>query len=135
MRRQQTLSYKNEIIVLSGLDEGDMKAVDKQFKSIDAPCQLDKEDGRFVLKGACFNLMQVLNVLTEERGYKVEYNPQQHAIPPKQSNIDDKFALIYHLSKPSSLAGKVRDDPTPPPRVDSLGKEMQKQNINEVDLK
>ena len=51
---------------------------------------MDKEDDRFVLKGTDFNPMRVINTLTLHRGYKVEYNPQQHNIPLKQGNIDDK---------------------------------------------
>ena len=36
----------------SGLDAGDRKALDAKFKPTDAPpCQFDKEDLRFVLKG------------------------------------------------------------------------------------
>jgi len=38
--------------------------------------------------------------LAQERGYKVEYNPQQHGIPLKQGATDDKFALVYQLTKP-----------------------------------
>ena len=35
-----------------GLDAGDRKALDAKFKPTDAPpCQFDKEDLRFVLKG------------------------------------------------------------------------------------
>ena len=35
-----------------GLDSGDRKALDAKFKPTDAPpCQFDKEDLRFVLKG------------------------------------------------------------------------------------
>ena len=67
-----------------------MKAIDQKFKNIDSPCQLDSEDGRFVLKGPAFNPMDVLNVLIEKRSYRIEYNPQQHAIPLKQGNLDDK---------------------------------------------
>ena len=73
-----------------GLDEGDMKAIDKHYKDIDLPCQLDTDDRRFVLKGTSFNPIDIINVLTEKRGYKVEYNPQQHGIPLKQGNVDDK---------------------------------------------
>lgn len=96
-----------------------MKAIDLHYKHVDVTCQLDKEDGRFVLKGPAFNPIEILNVLTEQRGYKIEYNPQQHGIPLKQGNLDDKyeyltrnlsrlsiqnaflcrFALLYHLSK------------------------------------
>ena len=32
-----------------GLDKGDMAAIDTRFKSTDAPCQLDSEDGRYFL--------------------------------------------------------------------------------------
>ena len=67
-----------------------MKAIDKSFKEIELHCQLDKEDGRFVLRGPAFNPMIVINALTEARGYKIEYNPQQHHIPLKQGNLDDK---------------------------------------------
>ena len=38
--------------------------------------------------------MEILNCLAQERGYKVEYNPQQHAIPLKQGATDDKYAII-----------------------------------------
>ena len=40
-----------------GLDSGDRKALDAKFKPTDAPpCQFDKEDLRFVLKGNCLCL-------------------------------------------------------------------------------
>ena len=84
MRRYPQMSYKSDIVVLSGksssisnpiqcgkffalnkksewhrtiiyclgLDAGDRKALDAKFKPTDAPpCQFDKEDLRFVLKG------------------------------------------------------------------------------------
>ena len=83
MRRYPQMSYKSDIVVLSGktnmkvtykicltelfhimtrnlylmfpflgLDGGDRKALDAKFKPTDAPpCQFDKEDLRFVLKG------------------------------------------------------------------------------------
>ena len=72
------------------MDEGDKSAIDKEFKNIESSCQMDKEDDRFVLKGTDFNPMRVINTLTLHRGYKIEYNPQQHSIPLKQGNIDDK---------------------------------------------
>lgn len=101
MRRYPQMSYKSDIVVLSGLDSGDRKALDAKFKPTDAPpCQFDKEDLRFVLKGPHFAPMEILNCLAQERGYKVEYNPQQHGIPLKQGATDDKFALIYQLTKP-----------------------------------
>ncbi len=52
---------------------------------------IDKEDQRFVLKGTSFNPLEIINVLTIQRGYKMEYNPQQHGIPLKQGNLDDKY--------------------------------------------
>ena len=84
--------YQNACLLISrlGLDEGDMKAIDRHYKNIDLPCQLDTDDRRFVLKGTSFNPIDIINVLTEQRGYKVEYNPQQHGIPLKQGNMDDK---------------------------------------------
>ena len=40
-----------------GLDSGDRKALDAKFKPTDAPpCQFDKEDLRFVLKGNVLSL-------------------------------------------------------------------------------
>jgi hypothetical protein len=51
---------------------------------------LDPEDDRFVLKGARFNPLNIINVLTKERGYKMMYSPQQHGIPLKQGSTDDK---------------------------------------------
>ena len=38
--------------------------------------------------------MEILNCLAQERGYKVEYNPQQHGIPLKQGATDDKYAVF-----------------------------------------
>ena len=80
MRRYPQMSYKSDIVVLSGmytfnyfyilkkirpllipctfmssilgLDAGDRKALDQKYKPTEAPpCQFDKEDLRFVLKG------------------------------------------------------------------------------------
>ena len=73
-----------------GLDEGDRRAVEKHFRGNDPPCQLDPEDGRFVLKGPKYNPMVIVNILAEERGYKILYNPQQRSIPLKQGSTDDK---------------------------------------------
>ena len=47
-----------------------------------------------VLTGPHFAPMEILNCLAQERGYKVEYNPQQHGIPLKQGATDDKYALL-----------------------------------------
>jgi len=100
MRRYPQMSYKSDIVVLSGLDSGDRRALDAKFKPTDAPpCQYDKEDLRFVMKGPHFAPMEILNCLAQERGYKIDYNPQQHGIPLKQGATDDKFALVYQLSK------------------------------------
>ena len=120
-------SHIQFLLYLLGLDSGDRKALDAKFKPTDAPpCQFDKEDLRFVLKGKAyfqtfsslrinesliywnwfeaswletnkhffkgphFAPMEILNCLAQERGYKVEYNPQQHTIPLKQGATDDK---------------------------------------------
>ena len=47
-----------------------------------------------LLTGPHFAPMEILNCLAQERGYKVEYNPQQHGIPLKQGATDDKYALL-----------------------------------------
>jgi len=101
LRRYPQMSYKSDMVVLSGLDTGDRKALDVHFKK--DQCLMDTEDRRFVLKGPQFPPMEVINCLVQERGYSVQYNPQQHAIPPKQGATDDKFCMIYHLSKPVPL--------------------------------
>ena len=44
--------------------------------------------------GPYFAPMEILNCLAQERGYKVEYNPQQHGIPLKQGATDDKYVII-----------------------------------------
>ena len=75
----------------TGLDEGDCRALEKQYRGQDPPCQLDPEDGRFVMKGPKFNPMVVVNILARERGYKVMYNPQQRSIPLKSGSTDDKW--------------------------------------------
>ena len=94
LRRYPQMSYKSDITVLSGLDAGDRKALDQRFRSDDYPnCQIDKEDKRFVLKGPAFNMMEVINTLVQERGYQIEYNPQQHGIPLKAGNVDDKYGF------------------------------------------
>ena len=35
--------------------------------------------------------MEILNCLGQERGYKIDFNPQQHGIPLKQGATDDKY--------------------------------------------
>ena len=50
-----------------------------------------------LLTGPHFAPMEILNCLAQERGYKVEYNPQQHGIPLKQGATDDKYALLIWL--------------------------------------
>ena len=47
-----------------------------------------------LLTGPHFAPMEILNCLAQERGYKVEYNPQQHGIPLKQGATDDKYASL-----------------------------------------
>ena len=50
-----------------------------------------------LLTGPHFAPMEILNCLAQERGYKVEYNPQQHGIPLKQGATDDKYASLTLL--------------------------------------
>ena len=71
-------------------------------------------------KGPKFNPIIVINILVQERGYKVMYNPQQHGIPMKKDQTDDKFALIYFLSKPLKDQNQDPTPPSLPPRSDSL---------------
>eukprot|EP00094_Tigriopus_californicus_P010565 TCALIF_10193-PA protein Name:"Protein of unknown function" AED:0.00 eAED:0.00 QI:77/1/1/1/0/0.5/2/48/113 len=97
LRRVSQLSYKSDIITVSGLDEGDKKAIDRAFP--DVVCQQDTDDDRFVLKGPLFNAMKVVNILTTQRGFSMKWNPTQHNIPLKPGNHDDRFAMLYHLSK------------------------------------
>merc|ERR1719500_610229 len=96
--RYQGVSYKSDIIVISGLDPGDRQVLEYKYSGCDPPCLLDSSNGRFVLKGPCYNPMDVINALMTRRGYKVTGSPQQRTLP-NIHNKDDKFALIYHLSK------------------------------------
>jgi len=100
--RYQGVSYKSDIIVLSGLDIGDRQVLEQKYNGCDPPCLLDSSDGRFVLKGAGYNPMDVLNCLMTRRGYKVQGQPQQRSLP-NIHNKDDKFAMIYHLAKDAIL--------------------------------
>lgn len=97
LRRVSQLSYKSDIITVSGLDEEDKKAIDRAFPEV--VCQQDTDDDRFVLKGPLFNAMKVVNILTTQRGFTMKWNPTQHNIPLKPGNHDDRFAMLYHLSK------------------------------------
>ncbi len=76
--------------MILGLDDGDKRVLEKRYRGEDPPCQLDTEDERFVLKGARFNPITIINILSRERGYKITYNPQQHGIPLKPGSTDDK---------------------------------------------
>jgi len=102
LHRYQGVSYKSDIIVISGLDPGDRQALETKYKGCDPPCLLDSSDGRFVLKGVSYNPMDVANCLMIRRGYKMMGNPQQRSLP-NVHNKDDKFAFIYHLSKDTPL--------------------------------
>jgi len=76
--------------------------LEHKYSGCDPPCLLDSSDGRFVLKGAGYNPMDVLNCLMSRRGYKVQGQPQQRTLP-NIHNKDDKFAMIYHLAKDAAL--------------------------------
>merc|ERR1719317_265430 len=44
--RYQGLSFKSDIIVISGLDVGDRKELEQLYHGCDPPCMLDTQDGR-----------------------------------------------------------------------------------------
>ena len=43
-----------------------------------------------IILGPHFAPMEVLNCLAQERGYKIAFFPQQHAIPNHPGAMDDK---------------------------------------------
>jgi len=96
--RYQGVSYKSDITVISGLDPGDRQVLEQKYSGCDPPCLLDSSDGRFVLKGVSYNPVDVMNCLISRRGYRVEGSPQQRTLP-NIHNKDDKFAIMYHMSK------------------------------------
>jgi len=100
--RYQGVSYKSDIIVISGLDPGDRQVLEQKFAGCDPPCLLDSSDGRFVLKGSSYNPLEVMNCLMTRRTYSVQGLPQQRTLP-NIHNKDDKFALIWHMSKEVAL--------------------------------
>jgi len=100
--RYQGVSYKSDITVISGLDPGDRSVLEQKYLGSDPPCLLDSSDGRFVLKGPSYNPLEVMNCLMVRRGYQVEGAPQQRTLP-NIHNKDDKFAIMYHLSKEISM--------------------------------
>jgi len=90
MHRYQGVSYKSDIIVISGLDPGDRQVLEQKYNGCEPPCLLDTSDGRFVLKGPCYNPLDVMNCLMTRRGYKVQGNPQQRTLP-NIHNKDDNY--------------------------------------------
>lgn len=102
LHRYQGVGYKSDIVVISGLDKGDRQALEQKYTNSDPPCLLDSSDGRFVLKGAGYNPMDVINCLMTRRGYKMQGAPMQRTLP-NIHNKDDKVAFIYHLAKESIL--------------------------------
>jgi len=96
--RYQGVSYKSDISIISGLDLGDRQVLEHKYSGCDPPCLLDSSDGRFVLKGPIYNPCEVMNCLMSRRGYRMQGAPQQRTLP-NIHNKDDKFAMIYHLSK------------------------------------
>ena len=44
--RYPGVSYKSDIIVISGLDVGDRQVLEQRFAGFDPPCLLDSSDGR-----------------------------------------------------------------------------------------
>jgi len=120
LRRYQGVCYKSDITVISGLDLGDRQVLEQKYSDCDPPCLLDSSDGRFVLKGPIYNPMDVMNCLMSRRGYRMQGEPQQRTIPNTQ-NKDDKFCLIYHLSKECPL----KRANTTPAGLGSLGVSLQ----------
>merc|ERR1712013_708857 len=102
LHRYQGVRYKSDITVISGLDPGDRQVLEHKYIGCDPPCLLDSSDGRFVLKGAAYNPMDVMNCLMIRRGYKMQGLPQQRTLP-NIHNKDDKCALIYHLAKEAAF--------------------------------
>jgi len=93
--RYQGVSYKSDIIVISGLDPGDRQVLEQKYSGCDPPCLLDSSDGRFVLKGVSYNPLDVMNCLMTRRGYRVEGDPQQRTLP-NIHNKDDNYLLESH---------------------------------------
>ena len=44
--RYQGVSYKSDIIVISGLDQGDRAVLEQKYSKYEPPCLLDSSDGR-----------------------------------------------------------------------------------------
>ena len=44
--RYQEVSYKSDIIVISGLDQGDRAVLEQKYSKYEPPCLLDSSDGR-----------------------------------------------------------------------------------------
>jgi len=127
--RYQGVSYKSDIIVISGLDPGDRQVLEQKYSGCDPPCLLDSSDGRFVLKGVSYNPLDVMNCLMTRRGYKVEGDPQQRTLP-NIHNKDDKFAIIYHMSKDVPMKRSdtmpLTQSPLTTPRSYSVGANTKK---------
>jgi len=100
--RYQGVSYKSDIIVISGLDQGDRQALEQRYAGCDPPCLLDSSDGRFVLKGVNYNPLDVMNVLMLRRGYKVEGDPQQRTLPSIHHKDDNYILENAHNLRTSS---------------------------------
>jgi len=121
LRRSHTTyaGYTCDSIVISGLKPDDKTAIDKYLKKKNntSPPQVDPEDGRFIVRGPVCNVMEMINVLNVERGYEITLMPQQHNVPTKSGNQDDRFALVYHM---------VKIEQAKPCEVDKAEKEFDK---------
>jgi len=106
--RYQGVSYKSDIIVISGLDQGDRQVLEQKYAGCDPPCLLDSSDGRFVLKGVNYNPLDVMNCLMSRRGYQVEGEPQQRTLP-NIHNKDENWVLenAHNLQSSSTRVTKV----------------------------
>jgi len=100
--RYQGVSYKSDIIVISGLDQGDRAVLEQKYSKYEPPCLLDSSDGRFVLKGVNYNPVDVMNILTTSRGYRLEGEPQQRTLPSIHAKDDNYILENAHNLRSSS---------------------------------
>ena len=95
-----------------GLDLGDRQALEQKYAGCDPPCLLDSSDGRFVLKGVNYNPLDVMNCLTQGRGYRVEGEPQQRTLPNIHSK-DGKSVFIAHITNRTQFSSLVTSSRMP----------------------
>ena len=104
-----------------GLDPGDRQVLEQKYSGSEPPCLLDTSDGRwvcslkqsqeswtwhicwdanplprFVLKGPCYNPLDVMNCLMTRRGYKVSWGsiPNEYEHPSLISQATEQQLSI-----------------------------------------